>query len=160
LVTATEPYHLIANLNQSPFNVGERIQLDYFTLEQVVELNQRHGSPLADRQVKQLNELLHGHPYLVRRALYLVASQQLGFEALLTQAAHSQGPFGDHLRYHLFRINDNKDLVQGLMQVIRNNTCADERVKRLLMAAGLIQEEGQLQVPRCQLYAIYFQEHL
>ncbi|MBM5816227.1 MAG: toll/interleukin-1 receptor domain-containing protein, partial [Cyanobacteria bacterium K_Offshore_surface_m2_239] len=73
LVTATEPYHLIANLNQSPFNVGEVIPLDDFSAEQVAELNQRHGAPLAPGPLAQLMELLHGHPYLVRRALYLVA---------------------------------------------------------------------------------------
>jgi hypothetical protein len=160
LVTATEPYHLIANLNQSPFNVGEVILLSDFTLEQVVELNQRHGSPLVVGQVKQLYGLLSGHPYLVRRALYLVASQQLGFTELVAQAAKDQGPFGDHLRYHLFRIYDKKDLVQGLVQVIRNTTCSDERTARLLTAAGLIKSEGQQYLPRCQLYADYFQEHL
>jgi hypothetical protein len=160
LVTATEPYHLIANLNQSPFNVGEVILLSDFTPEQVVELNQRHGSPLAAGQVQQLTGLLNGHPYLVRKALYLVASQQLGFEVLFAQAAKDQGPFGDHLRYHLFRIYDKKDLVEGLVQVIRNHTCADERIARLLTAAGLIRQEGQQQIPRCQLYADYFQEHL
>lgn len=160
LVTATEPYHLIANLNQSPFNVGEVILLSDFSPEQVGELNQRHGSPLTAGQVQQLNGLLNGHPYLVRRALYLVASQQLGFGELFAQAAKDQGPFGDHLRYHLFRIYDKKDMVQGLMQAIRNNTCSDERIARLLTAAGLIRQEGQRHVPRCQLYADYFKEHL
>jgi hypothetical protein len=160
LVTATEPYHLIANLNQSPFNVGEVILLSDFSLEQVVELNQRHGAPLMAGQVEQLYGVLSGHPYLVRRALYLVASQQLGFEDLLAQATKDQGPFGDHLRYHLFRIYDKKELVQGLIQVIRNTTCTDERVARLLTAAGLIKSEGQQYLPRCQLYADYFREHL
>ena len=47
LVTATEPYHLIANLNQSPFNVGEVIQLHDFSAEQVADLNRRHGAPLT-----------------------------------------------------------------------------------------------------------------
>jgi AAA-like domain/TIR domain/CHAT domain len=160
LVTATEPYHLIENLNQSPFNVGQVILLSDFTLEQVIDLNQRHGSVLATGQVQQLNGLLNGHPYLVRKALYLVASQQLGVEELFVHAAKDQGPFGDHLRYHLFRIYDKKEMVQGLMQVIRNNTCSDERIARLLTAAGLIRQEGQRYVPRCQLYADYFQGHL
>ena len=31
LVTSTEPYQLIANLNQSPFNVGQVIELADFT---------------------------------------------------------------------------------------------------------------------------------
>jgi AAA-like domain/TIR domain len=160
LVTATEPYHLIANLNQSPFNVGEVILLSDFTLEQVVALNQRHGDPLGVGQVEQLYGLLNGHPYLVRRALYLVASGQLGFEELLIQAAKDKGPFGDHLRYHLFRIYDKKELVQGLLQAIRNQTGGDERITRLLTAAGLIRTEGQQNLLRCQLYAEYFREHL
>jgi hypothetical protein len=47
--------------------------------------------------------LLHGHPYLVCRALYLLAGGKLGIESLLEQATADGGPFGDHLRYHLFR---------------------------------------------------------
>nr|WP_232224270.1 AAA-like domain-containing protein [Mastigocladopsis repens] len=59
LVTATEPYHLIANLNQSPFNVGEVLLLEDFTPEQVADLNQRHGSPLTRLQASQLMALYH-----------------------------------------------------------------------------------------------------
>lgn len=160
LVTATEPYHLIANLNQSPFNVGEVILLTDFTPEQVSDLNQRHGMPLTLGQERQLMALLHGHPYLVRRSLYLIVSQQLTMEDLFDQAATDRGPFGDHLRYHLFRIYDKQDLVQGLLQVIRTRTCPDERIARLLSAAGLIRREDQQVMPRCQLYSDYFQEHL
>jgi hypothetical protein len=160
LVTATEPYHLIANLNQSPFNVGEVILLTDFSVDQVSDLNQRHGSPLMPAQERQLMTLLNGHPYLVRRALYLIASQQLSIAALLDQAAADGGPFGDHLRYHLFRIYDKQDLVQGLLQVIRAHTCPDERIARLLIAAGLVRREEQQVVPRCQLYADYFRERL
>ncbi|ESA34123.1 tir protein [Leptolyngbya sp. Heron Island J] len=160
LVTATEPYHLIANLNQSPFNVGEVILLADFTAEQVSDLNQRHGSPLMPAQERQLMALLNGHPYLVRRALYLLASEQLDFDTLLAQAAQERGPFGDHLRYHLFRIYDKPDLVQGLLQVIRANTCPDERIVRLMIAAGLVLRDVQRVVPRCQLYADYFREYL
>ena len=160
LVTATEPYHLIANLNQSPFNVGEVILLTDFTPDQVSDLNQRHGTPLTPAEERQLMDLLNGHPYLVRRALYLIASQQLDVESLLDQATTDGGSFGDHLRYHLFRIYDKQDLVQGLLQVIRANTCPDERVARLLIAAGLVRRDDQRVMPRCQLYADYFRERL
>jgi len=104
--------------------------------------------------------LLNGHPYLVRRALYLVASQQISVEDLFLQAATDRGPFGDHLRYHMFRIYDKQELVQGLLQVIRNKTYSDERIARLLIAAGLVRREGQQTLPRCQLYRDYFREHL
>jgi hypothetical protein len=160
LVTATEPYHLIANLNQSPFNVGEVIQLDDFSAEQVADLNQRHGAPLAPGPLAQLMELLHGHPYLVRRALYLVAGGQMPVERVLEQAAGEYGPFGDHLRYHLFRIVDHKALRAGLSQVIRNHRCDDEKTCRLLVATGLARLEDGTVRPRCSLYASYFGEHL
>ncbi|MFY9620292.1 MAG: AAA-like domain-containing protein [Pyrinomonadaceae bacterium] len=39
LVTSTEPYQLIEDLNQSPFNVGLVLDLDDFTAEQVNDLN-------------------------------------------------------------------------------------------------------------------------
>ena len=45
LVTSTEPYQLIENLNQSPFNVGQVIELTDFPAEQVEDLNDRHGRP-------------------------------------------------------------------------------------------------------------------
>lgn len=160
LVTSTDPYLLITNLNQSPFNVGQMIELTDFTPEQVADLNQRHGSPLNSNQERQLMVLLGGHPYLVRRSLYLIASQRISVEDLFTKAIEDSGPFDDHLRYHLYRMYDKKELVQGLLQVLRNNTCPDKRVFFRLRGAGLVRREGQTVLPRCQLYADYFQEHL
>ncbi|MEL7354147.1 MAG: AAA-like domain-containing protein [Cyanobacteria bacterium P01_A01_bin.116] len=160
LVTATEPYHLIANLNQSPFNVGEVLLLEDFSAAQVTDLNQRHGNPLRRDEEQALMALLNGHPYLVRRALFLIARQQLSVAALFEQADGDNGPFGDHLRYHLFRIYDKQDLAEGLLQVIRAGSCPDERIARLLSAAGLVRREDERVVPRCQLYADYFGRHL
>ena len=105
-------------------------------------------------------ERLHGHPYLVRRALYLVASGQMVLEDLLAQAAEDYGPFGDHLRYHLFRIVDNQQLVDGLRQVIRASRCDDEKISRLLIAAGLARQQADQLLPRCRLYGDYFGQHL
>ncbi|MGR3278058.1 AAA-like domain-containing protein [Acaryochloris marina NIES-2412] len=160
LVTATEPYHLIADLHQSPFNVGEVISLKDFTAEQVVDLNQRHGSPLTPEQDNKMFALLNGHPYLIRKALYLAASGQRSIEEVLEKADRDDGPFGDHLRYHLFRIYDRPELVKGMLGAIKKNQCEDERIVRLLSAAGLIRQEGKAELPRCQLYGDYFRAHL
>jgi hypothetical protein len=160
LVTSTEPYQLILNLNQSPFNVGEVIDLADFTLEQVADLNQRHGAPLTPGDEQHLMTILSGHPYLVRRALYLVASKRLTATELFSQATDERGPFGDHLRYHLFRFHGKKDLIEGMQQVISKNTCTDDLVFFRLRGAGLVKREGRAVVPRCRLYAIYFREHL
>jgi hypothetical protein len=160
LVTSTEPYQLIENLNQSPFNVGQVIELSDFSAEQVADLLGRHGSPLSAPEGQQLMELLGGHPFLVRRALYLVASGQLTVAELFETAVEDRGPFGDHLRYHLFRMNAKPELIAGMLQAIRQQSCLDERVFFRLRGAGLVRRERQAVVPRCRLYAAYFQEHL
>jgi hypothetical protein len=160
LVTSTEPYQLIENLNQSPFNVGEVIELTDFTAGEVSDLNLRHGSPLGTKEQSQLIELLNGHPYLVRRALYLVASDRMTAAQLFETAEEDRGPFGDHLRYHLFRLHDNQPLINGLRQVIRHNSCSDDLVFFRLRGAGLVRREGRKVLPRCQLYANFFGVHL
>ncbi|MDJ0619174.1 MAG: AAA-like domain-containing protein [Calothrix sp. MO_192.B10] len=59
LVTSTEPYQLIDDLNQSPFNVGQVIELEDFTSEQVAELNRRHGLPFNTSAEMELMTLLN-----------------------------------------------------------------------------------------------------
>ncbi|WP_366931377.1 AAA-like domain-containing protein [Nostoc sp. JL34] len=160
LVTSTEPYQLIDNLNQSPFNVGLVIDLEDFTAAQVADLNRRHGSPFNASEEKQLIALLGGHPYLVRLALYSVASDRLYPTELFANAIADNGPFGNHLRNHLFRLHNKQELVHGMFQVIRQNTCEDERIFFRLRGAGLVRREGRVVFPRCQLYTDYFWEHL
>lgn len=160
LVTSTEPYQLIDNLNQSPFNVGEVIELSDFTAAQLDDLNRRHGFPLSPDENQRLMELLAGHPYLTRRALYLVATGQLSVSNLFAQAADERGPFGDHLRYHLFRLTGKQELVEAMRKVLRQHSCTDEHLFFRLRGAGLVKREENRVLPRCRLYEKYFREHL
>lgn len=160
LVTSTEPYQFIADLNQSPFNVGQVVELGDFTFEQVSALNRRHRNPLTEAQIKQLFDLLGGHPYLTRKALYLVASQRDTFAELLENACEDNGPFGDHLRNHLFRIGDQEKLKAGLVQIIKFQRCSDEHVFFQLRGSGLVKRIDTRVMPRNQLYADYFGKRL
>ncbi|BAY87947.1 hypothetical protein NIES267_74710 (plasmid) [Calothrix parasitica NIES-267] len=160
LVTSTEPYELIPDLTQSPFNVGEIIELEDFTSEQVYDLNRRHGSPLKPSEEKQLMVLLGGHPFLVRRALYLVASGQISGVDLFNNATAQNGAFGDHLRHHLSLLHNKQELIQGLREIISHNTCKDRLVFWRLRGAGLVRSLGKTVTTRCQLYADYFRDNL
>ncbi len=159
LVTSTEPYYFIDNMNQSPFNVGEVIELQDFSLPQVADLNRRHGTPLTSKQESQLMALLNGHPYLVRWALYLVASGRTSAADIFGQAFDDRGPFGNHLRSLLLRLHGKEELVQGMRQVFREGVCRDQRTFFRLRGAGLVRKEGTAVLPRCQLYAGFLQEH-
>ncbi len=159
LVTSTEPYQLIENLNQSPFNVGEIIEMKDFTPGQVEELGDRHGAPCSADEIGQMMAMLGGHPYLTRKAFYLVAGGQMSISELLASATRDRGPFGDHLRYHLFRLHGHDDLIAGLREVIRHQRCDDDEVFWRLQGAGLVLRDGRAVIPRCRLYAEYFRDH-
>jgi hypothetical protein len=160
LVTSTEPYQLIADLNQSPFNVGTVVELRDFTSVQVGDMNQRHGFPLSTTQAEKIAVLLGGHPYLTRKALYLVASKRASFDDIVKKACEDDGAFGDHLRNHLFRMSGHQELKSGLTQVIKYQRCPDEHIFFRLRGAGLVRRMGNDVLPRNQLYAEYFGKRL
>jgi hypothetical protein len=161
VVTSTEPYFFIDNLQQSPFNVGEVIELQDFTAREVAEMNHQHGSPLTPAQVQELMELVRGHPYLVRRALYLVGSRQMSATELFKEATNERGPFGDHLRALLWLLHTHDEVLRtGLRQVMRDKRSPNETLFFRLRGAGLVRREQGDVIPRCQLYAKFFKGHL
>lgn len=158
LVTSMEPYQLIDNLNLSPFNVGEIIDLADFTDNQVAELNQRHNSPLNQQELEQLMQLLSGHPYLTRYSLRLLASNAITAPKLFDRSTKYGGYFESHFR--MFRLDEQRALRQGVLEVMRDQRCTNQEVFFQLLSAGLIRRQDKLLAPRCQLYADYFQELL
>jgi hypothetical protein len=158
IVTSTESYYFIDRLTQSPFNVAENVDLPYFSLDQVLDLNTRHRSPFSKVEIEQLMDLLNGHPYLVRRALFLVATQQFSAPDLIERATDDNGPFGNHLRALLLRLRHKPDLFSSLQEAFINGTCEDEVYFRL-RGAGLIKKERNVVVPRSNLYAAFLKRH-
>jgi hypothetical protein len=160
MVIATEPYLLISNPNQSPFNVGVKLNLADFNREQVQDLNQRHARPVADKDLEAFFGLLNGHPYLTRKALYLLVSERWTWERLYDRATDDQGPFADHLRRQLWFIREEAGLQDALRQILRDRRCDDDKILWRLLRAGLVKGTGDLYDCRCGLYARYFREHL
>lgn len=160
LVTSTEPDQLVTDANRSPFSVGEVIELVDFTLEQVAELNQRHGAPLSRGEVRHLMMLLNGQPYLVRRALYLVSSRRMTAGELLEQATLDDGPFEEHLQHHLQCLRGHAGLAEELRHIIRQRAASDMRLCEQLLSVGLVRREGQAVVPRCRLYVDYLEKRI
>jgi hypothetical protein len=162
LVTSTEPYMFIDRAVQSPFNVGEVLALEDFSPEQVEDLNRRHRSPLFPQEVRRLVDLVAGHPYLTRKALYLIAGRQptLSPDELFQQAAEDSGPFGDHLRYYLLRLQEKPELIEALLDVVHRHGCDDVVRAHRLEGAGLVKRQAGKVVPRCLLYEEYFRERL
>jgi AAA-like domain len=157
VVHSTEVY-IPLDVNQSPFNVGLPIELSEFSPEQVNDLAQRHGLNWRSPQVQQLMQLVGGHPYLVRVALYHIAQQQLTLSQLLETAPTEAGVYGDHLRRHLWNLQQHPELAIAFQRVIASHQPIElaSVLAFKLHSLGLVQLQGNEVTPRFQLYQDYF----
>lgn len=157
---ATEAHLLIDDMNQSPFNVGRKILLSDFSLQQVRELNDRHGSRLNGEQLAQVCRLLNGQPYLSQQMFGLVEAGA-DLSHLLEVADEESGPFGDHLRYIFAVLNRQPALVEAVRAFLaENREMSDDEFFRL-RAAGICGGQYPNNVKlRCQLYERYLKKRL
>ncbi len=159
---ATEAHMFIADMNQSPFNVGTRLVLADFTPEQVNELNQRYGAPLKNSdELSAFYDLLSGQPYLTRRGLHELAAGKVKFATFEGQAARDDGPFGDHLRRILVSLAQDPrlcDIVRCMLAGKQSSTA--ESFYRLRSSGIVAGESARDMKPRCRLYQIYLTRHL
>jgi hypothetical protein len=162
LSTSTEPQFFIDRPHESPFNVGVTLRVEDFAPDQVAHLNAIHPRPIGAADVDRLYRLVRGHPYLTRKALYMVAGSAptCSVNELFAQAQDDGGPFGDHLRDYLLRLQRKQDLIPALRQVVDGRALNDELAIYRLQALGLVRREGHKVTPRCDLYGAYFRERL
>jgi hypothetical protein len=161
VVHSTEVY-IPMNINQSPFNVGLPIELPEFTADQVQDLAGRHGLTWNTSQIGRLMGMVGGHPYLVRLALYHIHRGDTTLEGLLGAAATEAGLYGDHLRRHLWNLEQHPELAAAVRQLV-----ATDGAVRLpsvqgfqLHSMGLVDLRGNDVMFRSELYRTYFRDRL
>ena len=149
------------DINQSPFNVGLPVELGELQPAQVRHLVGLHGLPLNEAEVAQLLELVGGHPYLVRKALYELA-HGLPLATFLRDAPTDAGVYGNHLRGLLKAVEDHPKLAVALRQVVTSSEPVKLRSEEAfkLESLGLLVPEGNRERPRCRLYAQYMVDRL
>ena len=157
--SSTEPFLFIENPHQSPFNVAEPIYLQDFTESEVMDLNHRHNRPLTETQIKDLMNLIGGHPFLVRVAFYQLATGRTDMTTLLARAAAEDGPFGDHLQRYRRNVLTSPDLRASLEYIAKFQEHQEDQIFHRLKGAGLIKKANSQVVLRNNLYARYFEEH-
>lgn len=159
---ATEAHLFITDVNQSPFNVGTRVDLEDFTLSQIEELNGRYGSILKhEKDIVRLHKLLGGHPYLLRQAFNGLVEGRMNLETMIATADHDNGIFADHLRRIVVLLARDPELTDVMRGILRGRSCPDAASFHRLSSAGLIRGDSFQKVDiRCELYASYLRRHL
>ncbi len=161
VVHSTEVY-IPMNINQSPFNVGLPIELSEFLPEQVLDLAQRHGLSWDEGAIARLMNMVGGHPFLVRVALYQVARKERTLDELLTIAPTEEGPYGDHLRRHWWNLEQREEMAAAAKRVVA--VAGPVRLEPIqafqLHSMGIVHLQGNDVMPRCDLYRRYFSDRL
>ncbi|MEM9218402.1 MAG: AAA-like domain-containing protein [Cyanobacteria bacterium P01_F01_bin.150] len=161
VVHSTEVY-IPLDVNQSPFNVGLPIKLGEFSLSQVHNLAYRHNLDWTTDQVKQLMNLVGGHPYLIRLALFYIAKQQTTLDELCETAPTESGIYDDHLRRHFWHLNQYPELASAFHAVLKSEAPVDLDSEQAfkLHSLGLVRFQKNGLIPSFDLYRQYFGDRI
>ncbi len=163
VVHSTEVYGSL-DINRSPLaNVGKIFPLPEFTSEQVQDLARRYGLDwIGTQEVEQLMAMVGGHPYLIQQALDYLEHQDVTLNKLVQIAPTEESPFSDHLRQHLWNLQQNPELAKAFSEVVTKNQPVrlETALAFKLHSLGLVQLQGNDCSPRCDLYRQYFSVRL
>ncbi|MBP5972368.1 AAA-like domain-containing protein [Brasilonema sp. CT11] len=162
VIVHSKEVYIPLNINQSPFNVGLPIELPEFNSSQVQDLVQRDKLNWTQEEINQLMAMLGGHPYLVRKALHEIARDRISLSQLLKIAPTEEGFYNDHLRRHLMNLQEDSKLVAAIKQVVAvtQPVRVETGLAFKLRSMGLVKFQGNDVMPLCDLYRLYFREHL
>lgn len=163
LVHSKEVY-IPLDINQSPFNIGLSIELQEFNRQQVGNFLIYHKKlNWTTTQVEKLMEMVGGHPYLIRQALYYIQHQDITLEELLQTAPEEAGIYRDHLRRQLGNLKQDLDLAAAFKQVVTTPEAVELNSDLVfkLDSMGLVVHRPENKVTwRCELYRQYFSSRL
>ena len=155
LAYATEANLFITDLNQSPFNVGVRLNLRDFTLQEIEELQTRFAVLQDGNLAANVHEITRGHPHLSQVAFRFLAEGRT-VEELASAATKEDGPFGQHLKHMLVAITQGEETLAEVKRMLRGEPFEHPTTRYRLQSAGLIvlSNEGkpEFRVPVYETY--------
>lgn len=157
-----EVYAINFDINSSPFNVGFSVELGEFDQLQINELIKRHGLNWSSTEIQKLTDMIDGHPYLLRVALYHLAKGQLTLNEFLKNAPTDQGLYRDHFSKYLSILENNESLKTAMKKVVESDIPVqlDGKIAFKLRSLGLVEAKENKVIPLCNLYRLYFLDKL
>ena len=154
---STEVY-IPLDINQSPFNAGVPILLEEFDTLQVENLSILYQLNWNKSQVKELMDLVGGHPYLVRLAMYQIKIKNITLEQFVRIATSETGIYSSPLRRLLNILKQSSELSSAFAKIVKSQEpiAIDSLQIYQLHSLGLVRHKQNLVAPRCKLYRDYF----
>ena len=103
-------------------------------------------------------ELVGGHPFLVRLALFQIANRDINLAQFLQTAPTAAGIYSKHLQRQEYILQQQPELGKAMQEIVTNkhsvNSTTEIRFK--LYSLGLVKLQNDEVTPRCELYRQYF----
>ncbi|GAB4450687.1 MAG: hypothetical protein Fur0044_46150 [Anaerolineae bacterium] len=173
LIGVATPSDLISDPERTPFNIGQRVDLADFTLEEALPLAEGFNLPPAEAR-QLLSRVLTwtgGHPYLTQRLCQVIAEQdqqqwsETDLEQAVAQAFFGRQSDQDHnLRFVHDMLTKRAPDPAEVLAVYRDirlgqNPVQDEEqspAKSHLRLAGVVRRERDRLIVRNRIYAEVF----
>ncbi|NEP30135.1 AAA-like domain-containing protein, partial [Moorena sp. SIO3B2] len=162
VVYSTEVY-IELDINQSPFNVGEAVELSDFYLDKVQSLAGRYGLSLSIESGQKLMGMVGGHPYLLNLAFSTLSKNpNMTMDHLLETAPTESGIYRHHLRELLNNLILHPNLLEAFKKLLTTTKAVrlEPKDTYLLESLGLVKAIGNDCIPRYNLYRQYFSNRL
>ncbi|MDJ0676660.1 MAG: AAA-like domain-containing protein [Calothrix sp. MO_167.B42] len=161
---STEVYVPI-DVYQSPFNVGQAVELPEFDKKQVHDLAQRHGvNSNVGNEVKLLMDLVGGHPTLLYLPLSYIHLKNITIQEVLENATKPGGIYHNHLQAIWEELKKHSELIAAIKNVVDTSEAIEIKPNELLFqlqSLGLVKStDNNRVIPRCELYRQYLHERL
>ncbi|NJR57187.1 MAG: serine/threonine protein kinase, partial [Acaryochloris sp. CRU_2_0] len=126
-----------------------------FSKEEVWQLAQRYELDWEEEdEVRQLMDIVGGHPALIQIALYHISRGEVSLAQLLETAPTATGIYNHHLQRHWVTLQEQPELAGALHAVMSNTEPVELEpiVAYKLRSMGLIEQSGNKAIPGCELY--------
>lgn len=150
---------------ESPFNFGRKFELRTFGYTEVIELAKHYEIALSPISIMALINLVDGHPWLLNEALLKLKNSPENLESILEQAYTFSGIYSNHLLNLLENLKQHPELATAMKKIVEAATDSvsvqlEPKHVYQLKCMGLVLVNGNNVKPFCELYRLYFLEHL
>jgi len=161
IVHAAEAHRVIADPNQSPFNVGTPFQLGDFTWDEANRLPAVCGASIADTEWKTWFHWVDGHPHLCQLGLDAFVEGTRVTELLDMALDTARGPVGDHLEHVRATIMASATDLGLVQAILADAPVVDGEAFLRLRAMGIVSGDDRRSARlRCPLYAQFLKRWL
>jgi hypothetical protein len=154
MATSMAPAWMAKLPASSPFVVGPPLIIEDFTLEQLTQLCRLHDLPWDEGQLRSLMNLIGGHPYLTRMAMYTAVAKGYTVEQLVSPERPGVQVFDGFLETCRLRLIAQPGLWPTAERVLRGRTLTalDRLVLPRLERLGIVKMHGEMGRVRYPLY--------